>query len=89
MNVFIYRAALYCEDCGKAIRKQLVDAGQTPDNPDNESSYNSDDFPKGPYPNGGGESNRPQYCSSNDQCINVVTLQSGHKIGAMLENPIY
>lgn len=41
--------------------------------PDNESLWDSDDFPKGPYANGGGEADSPQHC---DSC------------GVFLENPL-
>ncbi len=30
-----------------------------------ETAYDSDDFPKGPYPDGGGEADGPSYC---DDC---------------------
>jgi hypothetical protein len=30
---------------------------------EDESSYDSDEYPKGPYPNGGGESDSPQHCA--------------------------
>ncbi|MDO8705370.1 MAG: hypothetical protein Q7J84_10535 [Sulfuricaulis sp.] len=33
--------------------------------PRSESEYDSDDYPKGPYPDGGGEADSPQHC---DQC---------------------
>ena len=41
--------------------------------PVDESMYDSDDFPKGPYPYGGGEADCPQHC---DAC------------GIFLENPL-
>lgn len=64
MNVYIYAAALHCEECGEAIRDTLTREGKAPANPDNESSYDSDNFPKGPYANGGGEADCPQHCDS-------------------------
>ena len=62
MNVYIYQAALYCEHCGNEIRQSLTDEGKAPANPDDESTYDSDDFPKGPYSDGGGEADCPQHC---------------------------
>lgn len=41
--------------------------------PAEESDYDSDQFPKGPYGNGGGESDTPQHCGS---------------CGAFLDNPL-
>ena len=65
MQVFIFQAALLCEACGEAKRAALI--GYFRDNggaPDDESSYDSDDFPKGPYREGGGEADTPQHCDS-------------------------
>lgn len=71
MNVFMYRAALYCEPCGEAI------AAVTPKPPgfdsSKESTWDSDDYPKGPYGEGGGEADTAQHC---DAC------------GLFLENPL-
>jgi hypothetical protein len=73
MKVFMYRAALHCETCGGKIKDQLNQAGKQPEDIDNEYSYDSDDYPKGPYSDGGGEADCPQYC---DTC------------GIFLENPL-
>lgn len=98
MRVYIFQAALWCEDC---IRSYLKDRDEvllrwtdlysggghlvsTEDmlrelltengcDPDNESTWDSDKFPKGPYENGGGEADSPQHC---DQCC------------VFLENPL-
>ena len=48
MNCFTYSADIYCEDCGAMIRDKLDNHGLTPDDPDDFSSYDSDDYPKGP-----------------------------------------
>lgn len=64
MNVYIFQAALLCEDCGAARRKKINASGNGPASPDDESSYDSDDHPKGPYPDGGGESDTPSHCDS-------------------------
>ena len=58
MNVFMYCAALLCGDCGeKAVEncanRSIVDNGD------------SDTYPQGPYPEGGGEADTPQHC---DDC---------------------
>jgi len=67
--VYIYAAALYCGCCGEAIRDTLTREGKAPRNPDDESSYDSDQFPKGPYPDGGGEADSPQHC---DSCLTFL-----------------
>lgn len=73
MDVYIYAAALLCEDCGEAQRKHLDEAfaenGAAPGTDEDDS----DRYPQGPYPDGGGEADSPQHC---DQC------------GTFLENPL-
>lgn len=83
MQVFVWQADLLCEDCGEAIRKQLTAEGKAPADPDDENSYDSDDFPKGPYPDGGGESDTPQHCGNGADCVN-----SADETGIFLENPL-
>lgn len=73
MEVYIYQADLYCLTCGLVISQELSLAGKQPDTLDNESTYDSDDFPKGPYPDGGGDADTPQHCG---------------KCGVFLENPL-
>jgi len=71
MKAYIFRAALHCECCISATLEHLpAPAGY---NPSNESTWDSDDYPKGPYDDGGGEADTPQHC---DTC------------GAFLENPL-
>lgn len=79
MEAYIYCADIYCESCGEAIRKRLIDGGMIVD---------SDDFPKGPFPDGGGESDCPHHCGSGEACCEAITLADGMKIGAFLENPL-
>jgi hypothetical protein len=73
MMAYIFQAALLCEDCGDKVCAELTAAGKAPKNPDDEYSYDSDDFPKGPYPEAGGEADVPHHC---DKC------------GEFLENPL-
>ncbi len=71
MRVYQYRAALYCEACGDAIKAKAEKPAHVVEC--DESSFDSDDWPKGPYDNGGGEADSPQHC---DGC------------GLFLENPL-
>lgn len=66
-SVFIYRAALLCHRCGNAVRERLTSEGKAPEQPDNESTYDSDNFPKvaGVEGDGQSEADSPQHC---DQC---------------------
>lgn len=67
MKVYLFRAAFLCEDCGQAACRTFgkpagYDAG-------NESTWDSDDYPKGPYCDGGGEADCPQNC---DNCYRFL-----------------
>jgi hypothetical protein len=84
MDAYIYRAAVWCGPCvikalvaaGKAAPgaidmspaealQQIVSAnGFT-----SESHYGSDDLPKGPYAEGGGEADIPQHCQGCGQFL--------------------
>jgi len=88
MQVYIYGAGSYCEQCGEAIRKLITRRGFAPKNPDDERSYDSGEFPKGPYPDGGGEADYPQHCSAGGDCINAIGFSDGCKVGAWLENEL-
>lgn len=67
MNAYIFQAALLCEDCAMATREQHDSDVPIDDRDD------SDNWPQGPYPDGGGEADCPQHC---DHC------------GCFLENPL-
>ncbi|MDZ4250273.1 MAG: hypothetical protein U0990_09320 [Candidatus Nanopelagicales bacterium] len=85
MNVYIYQADLWCEACGRAIKAQPDVTA--PADPEDESSYDSDEYPKGPYPDGGGEADTPQHCAAGPACVNALELD-GNKYGMLLENPL-
>lgn len=63
MRVFMYQAALYCATCGQDHR----DGIPIPEGADlnDESTFDSNDYPKGPFEDGGGEADCPQHC---DDC---------------------
>lgn len=76
MDAYVFQAALLCGGCGSATCDQLRPSIKElhPDfDEENESTFDSDYFPKGPYPDGGGEADTPQHC---DHC------------GGFLENPL-
>ena len=73
MDVYMYQAALLCEDCGAAARAELILKDKAPDDINDENTWDSDEYPKGPYADGGGEADCPQHC---DHC------------GIFLENPL-
>lgn len=48
-EVYAYQAALLCAKCGERTRTELTQQGKAPTDPTDESSYDSWDFPKGPF----------------------------------------
>jgi hypothetical protein len=88
MNAYIFQADIFCADCGRAIRKQIKADGFAPENPRDENTYDSDEYPKGPFSEGGGAADCPNHCGAGADCLNAITLADGHKIGAWLENDL-
>ena len=88
MEVYIYAADLYCEACGEAIRERLTQEGFAPRDPEDEYSYDSGDYPKGPYSDGGGEADSPHHCACGRDCLNVLDFGDGFPVGCFLENPL-
>jgi hypothetical protein len=68
MDAYVYQAALYCRSCGEKLREFPSIAAELHHRPED-----SDHYPQGPYPDGGGEADTPEHC---DGC------------GAFLENPL-
>lgn len=73
MNAFAYNDELLCEDCAEQVRTAIIAEGLEPIDSDDDSSYDSDEFPKGPQGDGGGEADCPQHCGN---------------CGLFLENPL-
>ena len=75
MNVYVYQADLWCEDCAIDVMTDIRrdHPEKEPEDPDDDVMFDSDDWPKGPYADGGGESDYPSHCA---EC------------GCFLENPL-
>ncbi len=57
-DAYIYSADIYCADCARKLMETLaVPVGA---DPDDENTFDSDDYPKGPYADGGGEADSAQ-----------------------------
>ena len=91
MKIYIYQADCYCEDCGRRIGQDITldfyhpNFAKRPENPQDETTYDSDDYPKGPY--SPSEADSPQHCGSGENCLNVLEI-NGKKYGCWLENPL-
>jgi hypothetical protein len=80
VDVYLYQAALYCEDCGRAGAEALDSKGVLDEG-------DADGYPQGPYPDGGGEADSPQHCGAGDGCVYAEVLD-GRSVGVFLENPL-
>lgn len=78
-DAYVYQAALLCTDCAKKLIESLP--------PDDVDDGNSDYYPQGPYPCGGGEADSPQHCSALN-CKNAVQIPGGRRVGCPLGNPL-
>ena len=78
---YIYQACVWCDDCGEAICEQLNAEGQAPANPDDEHTFDSDDYPK--HCDNDEESDTPEHCAAGEDCVNAITLASGMKVGLL------
>lgn len=77
--MYTFQADSYCDSCGQAIRAELIEAerrdpnmeGSVPRDPDDERSYDSDDFPK--YGNEDA-TDYPDHCASRAECLEPIDL---------------
>ena len=65
MQAYHYNAGFLCQGCGEGIRRELDLAGETPEHVDDERTFDSSAYPKGPFLNGGGLCDYPAHC---DRC---------------------
>lgn len=86
-EAYIFAADIYCAACGEDMRKQLDAEGKRPARREDEATYDSDEYPKGPYADGGGEADCPQHCGSHGKCLDP-TIIGEHTCGRFLENPL-
>lgn len=78
----IYAADIWCDSCGYAIRDSIKAEGKAPENPDDERTYDSDEYPK--YASDDEESDSPQHCGSGETCLEADTLSDGSKVGKLI-----
>jgi hypothetical protein len=86
MDFYIYAAEVYCPACAIDIMQRIRAEGFEPDDPDDESSYDSGEWPKGPFRDE--ESDSPQHCGSGADCLEPMELADGSRVGRFLEGPL-
>jgi hypothetical protein len=70
---YIYQADVWCDECGKAIIAELTSQEKAPEDPEDESSFDSDEFPKH-YDAENEESDGPQNCADGHCAGNYGTF---------------
>ena len=76
MNAYIFQGALLCEECGEKM-KDLIDVTDFTDDASDEYTFDSDDYPKGPYQDGGGEADTPHHCDDCDIFLENPLTEDG------------
>lgn len=78
----IYAADIFCDSCGESIRQRIIAEGKAPQNPEDETTYDSGEFPK--RADDDDESDSPQHCGSHADCLEADTLSDGSKVGKLI-----
>ena len=60
--MYIYRADVWCDDCGRAICERLTEEGKAPADATDECTFDSDDYPKLGLDSDEGDT--PQHCAA-------------------------
>ena len=79
---WIFNADMWCHECGKALKADITVNGHAPADPDDETSFDSDEFPT--HCSETDESDSPNHCAAGDSCYAAIELPDGTKIGALL-----
>lgn len=73
MDVYMYQAALYCEDCGMGIQSDLATKGPMPD------VLDADAYPQGPYDSHMQEFDSPCHCDDCGEFLEVGLTDDGRE----------
>lgn len=76
-----FRDKLHCE-LSPTLVDDMRDTIQQHMDGQPETDYDSDHWPKGPYPDE--ETDGPQHCGSREECEEAELLSDGSKVGALL-----
>jgi hypothetical protein len=85
-DYYIWQADVYCPKCTFAIKRRLQREGLKPAKPRDQATYDSDQWPKGPFSDE--EADTPQHCGSGENCADPTVLSDGSKVGKFFENPL-
>lgn len=84
MEAYIYQADIICAECAEVRQQDLKYQRILV----NDSYQDSDNFPQGPYDNGGGESDSPQHCGNCNLFLeNPLTNDGEKELKILLSKP--
>tara|TARA_R110000851_G_scaffold76487_1_gene168351 strand:+ start:415 stop:720 length:306 start_codon:yes stop_codon:yes gene_type:complete len=79
MEAYIYQADLLCDECAEVRKKDIHH---------NSNCQDSEDYPQGPYLDGGGESDYPQHCGNCNMFLeNSLTSDGEKELTILLSKP--
>jgi hypothetical protein len=78
---YAYNADIFCDRCGNAIKFALRADHKGPEDEDDQSSFDSDDFPK--WADEDEATDCPQHCGAGEECKDAIDLE-GRKVGALI-----
>jgi hypothetical protein len=73
VDYYIFAADVYCPHCADEIKRRLADVA--PANPDDETTYDSGDYPKGPFSDD--SSDTPHNCANCGDYIEGPLTEDG------------
>jgi hypothetical protein len=78
MDAYLFHAELLCEACAKQVEIE---------NPRPSHFGDPDQYPQGPYPQGGGEADSPQHCGHCGKFLeNPLTKEGDYFVGSLLRD---
>jgi len=78
----IYNADIFCDECGEAIRAEIIANDPSWADVSDESTYDSDEFPK--YADNDAETDSPQHCGAHAECLDPTILSDGSAVGQLI-----
>jgi len=83
MDAYVFNAELLCTSCAKQTEIEIEQSG----GPKNAAYADPDEWPQGPYPQGGGTADSPQHCGGCGKFLeNPLTSEGNMFVGHLLRD---
>jgi hypothetical protein len=77
VDFYIFQAECYCENCVEKLKAELRKIEPEPANSDDETTFDSNEWPKGPFSDE--ESDSPDHCSNCGVFLENPLTSAGYK----------